>query len=136
MRREYVKCSLPSCYEKVSYRQLKNDRFEWRTFCDKHRNAKRLKVVADGWKLQQGCINRDGRYGGIPCSSTLLNPGQLQVNHIDGNNLNRDSSNIEVICGNCHHIATVQQGHHLNQKYKRMLDFAETGLFVGLFDET
>lgn len=132
MRRDFVKCSLPSCEGKVPYRQFKNGRFEYRSFCGKHRENKRFKFIADRWKLQQGCVNQDGRYGGVPCSSTIISAGQLDINHIDGNNLNRDSTNIEVICSNCHHVATIQNNHHLRQDYKRSLDFAETGLFLGL----
>lgn len=129
MRREYIKCSLPTCDHGVAYRNVKNGRPLWKTFCERHRN--KFKFIADRWKMNQGCANKDGRYG-IPCTSLIASAGQLQVNHIDGNNHNRDSSNIEVLCGNCHQTATIQGGHHLNQEYRRTLDFAETGLFTGL----
>jgi hypothetical protein len=117
-RYDYVKCSIPNCDKGVGYHRTKNSRlFEgisirWKTVCEKHRRPGIGKQFTDNWKMLQGCENRTGKYG-VPCTSIITDPSQLEINHIDGNNTNRDPDNIEVLCSNCHRIATVEQNHHL-----------------------
>lgn len=118
-RFDYVKCSLPNCDKGVGYHRTQNRSFfegisiRWKTVCEKHRNKQTGKPLVDRWKLQQGCSNYLGKYGCIPCTSIITDPSQLEINHIDGNNTNRDESNIEVLCSNCHRLATIEQNHHL-----------------------
>ncbi|NBO35927.1 hypothetical protein EBU91_00045 [bacterium] len=117
-RYDFVKCSVPNCCNKVGYHRAKNRKFfdgfsiRWKAVCEKHRNGIG-KDLTDSWKLQQGCNNHTGKYGGVPCVSVITHPSQLEINHIDGNNLNRDANNIEVLCSNCHRLATMQQDHHM-----------------------
>lgn len=47
------------------------------------------------------CENRDGRLG-IACRATRLEPYQLDLDHIDGNNQNNTPENIQTLCKNCH----------------------------------
>ena len=47
------------------------------------------------------CENRDGRWG-FKCRYKIRHPAQLQVDHIDGNHINNDISNLQTLCANCH----------------------------------
>lgn len=87
-----------------------------KTFCAQHRSSKKKQV--DTWKMAKGCNNK-GQYGIVKCSSVILDPCQLDINHIDGNNDNRDESNIEVLCSNCHRLVTIRNEHHLQPKASR-----------------
>lgn len=79
--------------------------------------------------MNQGCANSDAHYA-FPCvSKTILDPAQLDINHIDGINTNRDPSNIEVLCKMCHCLVTLRNEHHLQPKQSRRREPANTGLF-------
>ena len=136
-RHDYVKCSIPNCTEKVGYHTVKTNkngtgtRIVWKNMCNKHRAKGIGRDLADRWKLQHGCENSDGRYGFV-CTSVISNPAQLQINHKDGNNLNRDESNIEVLCGNCHTVVGLQNKHHLPNTTTRKTRIANPKLFYGL----
>lgn len=137
MKYLFVKCSLPNCFNKVGYHSRKGNtqdgiRYKFKSVCNKHRETQ--KKITDDWKLQRGCANKDGHYGFACTTGAILDPGVLHINHKDGNNLNREESNIEVLCGNCHHLVSKTQNHHLNQ-YDRFPSFGNTGLFTGLFEE-
>ena len=51
------------------------------------------------------CQNHDGR-NGFYCHTTAFLPGQLQVDHIDGNHENNNRDNLQVLCSNCHDVKT------------------------------
>ena len=59
------------------------------------------------------CENRDGRVGGFKCVAVIPWTGILQVDHIDGNPINNDLSNLQTLCANCHTLKS-----HLNADYK------------------
>ena len=123
---KHMKCSMPNCGNTVGqHSKVKNKN---KQVCSAHRTRKKLEV--DNWKMQQGCANSDHHYG-FPCvCSTIIEPATLEINHIDGNNSNRDPSNIEVLCSMCHRTATLRQEHHLNQTTEdRRTKLANTGLF-------
>jgi hypothetical protein len=103
----YLKCSFPNCNNTVGqHTKSKN-----KQVCSAHRSHRKSEV--DKWKMHQGCANKDGHYG-FPCvCSEILDPVTLDINHIDGNNSNRDDNNIEVLCKMCHTIVTIRNGHHL-----------------------
>lgn len=117
---------MPNCHKTVgqhSKRLNKN-----KQVCAAHRTTKKHEV--DKWKMNCGCSNHDSRYG-FPCvSKEILDPSQLDINHIDGNNNNRDPSNIEVLCKMCHTLITLRNEHHLQPKVERRPKLAETGLFA------
>ena len=121
----YLKCSMPNCNNTVGqHSKTKNSN---KQVCSAHRTNRKNEV--DKWKMQQGCANHNGHYG-FPCvCSTILDPATLDINHIDGNNGNRDPKNIEVLCGMCHPVVTIRNGHHLQARPDRRLKIANTGLF-------
>lgn len=120
---KYLKCSLPTCHNTVGQHKENQNK----QFCHAHRKHRKHEV--DKWKMDQGCANRDGHYG-FPCvSRTILDPVQLDINHIDGNNTNRDEKNTEVLCKMCHPVVTIRNGHHLTPIGTRRLTPIDTGLF-------
>lgn len=121
---------MPNCNKTVGQHSAKNN--VNKQVCAAHRTTRKSEV--DKWKMDQGCNNSDGHYG-IPCvSSDILDPCQLDINHIDGDNDNRDEKNIEVLCSMCHRIVTIREEHHKKPRKSRRTKLADTGLFTGLFD--
>lgn len=51
------------------------------------------------------------------CGFIPLHPCQLDVDHIDENHLNNDSSNLQTLCANCHRLKSL-----LNKKIKNKRD--------------
>jgi hypothetical protein len=128
----HLKCSIPGCFNTVGQHCKRTNKNK--QVCAAHRTHRKHEV--DKWKMDAGCANKDGHYGFKCVCSTILDPCTLEINHIDGNNDNRDPSNIEVLCGMCHPLVTKIQGHSkkLNQNKKRRLQPSpDTGLFSGLF---
>lgn len=106
-----LKCSIPHCNNNVGYHKAhKNGTHQNKQVCEYHRKAGKEEV--DAWKMSQGCANKDAHYGFACVSMDILHPATLDINHIDGNNLNRDPENIEVLCKMCHTVVTIQEGHH------------------------
>lgn len=122
----YLKCSFPNCHNTVgqhSARLNKNMQV-----CHAHRKTRKNEI--DKWKLEEGCANKDGKYG-FPCvCKTFIDPATLDINHIDGDNMNRNPENIEVLCKMCHTLVTLKHDHHLqDKKNNRRAVFANTDLF-------
>jgi hypothetical protein len=46
------------------------------------------------------------------CNFKAEHKSQLDIDHIDGNHKNNDSSNIQVLCANCHRLKT-----YINKDY-------------------
>lgn len=131
----HLDCSLPWC--KVTVGQHSAIKNKSAQVCSAHRKIKKYEV--DEWKLKQGCANSDGHYGfTCKCSgNTITYAGSLDINHIDGNNDNRDPTNIEVLCKMCHSEVTFNEQHHLSApKIERheLIDPEAAGLFTGLMD--
>lgn len=113
---------MPQCNNTVG--QHSKQRNKNKQVCDAHRRQRKDEV--DNWKLSLGCQNKDGFFGdgkyGFKCVCTMIRtPASLDINHIDGNNDNRDPNNIEVLCKMCHSEVTIQQKHHLGVKKKRQI---------------
>ncbi len=126
----YLKCSMPNCNKTVGQhsKKLNTDK----QVCSAHRTYRKDEV--DKWKLNSGCANKDGHYGNPCMAKGFTHAAQLDINHIDGRNHNRDPSNIEVLCRLCHPVITLNNNHHLTPRQARRAKLAETGLFSGLFD--
>ena len=43
--------------------------------------------------------------------------GQLDVDHIDGNNQNNDPSNLQTLCANCHRLKTFNNRDFVNKLF-------------------
>jgi hypothetical protein len=125
MHLPYLKCSFPGCTRTVGQHNKKTNANK--TMCSYHRTAG--KHAVDLWKMNNGCANKDSHYG-FPCVVTdILSPDTLDVNHIDGNNLNRDESNIEILCKMCHTRVTRLNGHHMPKPNRVMNPILNTELF-------
>lgn len=124
----YVKCSMPNCNNRAGQHDSRKNKNK--QMCEPHRKSKKHEV--DQWKISQGCANKHGKYGFACCCKFILDASQLDINHIDGNNTNRDPSNIEVLCKMCHTLVTIKNQHHLNPNPSRRLFPAKTDLFQGL----
>jgi hypothetical protein len=121
----YLKCSFPNCSNTVGQHNTKKNINK--QVCSAHRTHRKGEV--DKWKMNQGCANHNGHYG-FPCvCGTILDPATLDINHIDGNNSNRNPNNIEVLCKMCHVLVTIRNGHHLQPRLNRRIKIADTGLF-------
>ena len=82
--------------------------------------------------MSRGCQNRDGRYGGIPCTCVIVDPSQLEINHINGHNYDRSEENTEILCANCHRLATKEGQHHLTPHKPETVPIAYNELFEAL----
>lgn len=127
---KFLKCSIPNCSNTVG--QHSKQKNKNKQVCEPHRKTKKHEV--DKWKMDNACANKDGHYG-FPCvSPNILDPVQVDINHIDGNNDNRDPSNIEVLCAMCHRMVTKMAEHHLQPNNSRRAKINDpNGLFSGLY---
>jgi 5-methylcytosine-specific restriction endonuclease McrA len=94
--------------------------YNWKMFCEAHRDHEQLKPAVDNWKLAQGCSNVDAHHGFV-CTSHITDSSQLDVNHIDGNRHNQDQDNLEILCKICHQRVTRDNKHH-NNRYKNQVE--------------
>lgn len=122
---------MPNCHNTVGQHDAKKN--VNKQVCAAHRSTRKNEV--DKWKMDQGCNNK-GQYGFPECTSVVIDPCQLDINHIDGNNDNRAENNIEVLCCMCHRLVTIREEHHKQPTRSRRAKLANTGLFSGLFNDT
>jgi hypothetical protein len=120
-------CAYPGCINLVGYHSQYRKAngtmgYKWKRCCEVHRTTK--KNLVDDWKMSQGCLNVDGRYGFI-CTATIISPEQLDIHHRDGNKRNNDPDNLDCICGNCHSVVTLENKDHLNT-YDNCVELPET----------
>lgn len=43
------------------------------------------------------------------CGFVAIHKCQLDIDHVDGNHQNNDSSNLQILCANCHRLKTQKQ---------------------------
>jgi hypothetical protein len=116
---------MPNCSNTVGQHSKKLNTSK--QVCSAHRTKRKHQV--DKWKMDQGCANNNGHYG-FPCvSNTILHSAQLDINHIDGDNGNRDEKNIECLCKMCHTLVTIRNEHHLQPRPDRRAKIENNGLF-------
>lgn len=46
------------------------------------------------------------------CRFIAVHPGQLDIDHMDGNHFNNDITNLRILCANCHRLKTFTNGDH------------------------
>jgi hypothetical protein len=114
---------MPNCHNTVGQHRANNNK----QVCSAHRTYRKNEV--DLWKMEMGCSNKDGHYGFACVCKTIIDPATLDINHIDGNNGNRDPSNLEILCKMCHTVITLRLEHHKQSKSSRRLQIADTDLF-------
>lgn len=106
------RCTLPDCNNLVSYHKKNGNSIKWKMFCEPHRTIRKAEV--DSWKMKTGCENIDAHHG-FKCTSHITDASQLDINHVDGDRQNGDSSNLEILCKVCHQRVTVDNGHQNNR---------------------
>ena len=122
----YIRCSFPNCHNTVGQHSKALNRNK--QVCSAHRTTRKHEV--DTWKLNNRCANSDGHYG-FPCvCTTILDPVTLDINHIDGNNNNRDPDNIEILCKMCHTTVTMRNGHHIRRPSRSLTPILSEELFT------
>ncbi len=127
---KHLKCSMPNCNNTVGqHSTILNKSAQ---VCSAHRKQRKTEV--DDFKLEKQCANQDGHYGFECVCKKITYAPTLDINHKDGDNGNRDESNIEILCKMCHTRVTNEQGHHLTPRPNRRVKFSEEakGLFTGL----
>jgi 5-methylcytosine-specific restriction endonuclease McrA len=97
----------------------------YKTCCEDHRGP--MKPAVDNYKMSKGCENVDGRLGYV-CTATIVDPCQLEIDHIDGNKHNNTLENRQILCSNCHHVKTKMFKDHLNS-YSTQVDVSDNPLF-------
>ena len=67
------------------------------------------------------CQNIDGRLG-FKCTSTIVHPAQLEVDHINNNHSDNRKSNLDnTLCGCCHPYKTATYGHITSLSYMKKI---------------
>ena len=84
----------------------------WHIRCSKHHRA--LYQNKNGYNDYKGhkkeyCENLDGRLS-FKCTTTILIPDQLEVDHIDGDKSNDNPLNFQTLCSCCHRYKTKING--------------------------
>jgi 5-methylcytosine-specific restriction endonuclease McrA len=112
------KCQVPGCnktaqnagYERWRKASWVKEKFgvEEGYVCHAHHCTK---YEIGGWEYKQFrktyCENTDGRLGYI-CTATIINEGQLDADHINGDPSDNREENIQTLCANCHRVKTIQ----------------------------
>lgn len=105
-------------------------------YCSEHLNI----LAVNPREKKDYCENRSGNLiKGYPqpCTTTILSPSQLDVDHIDGDPWNRDPSNYQTLCAACHRLKTIAHGDNKTAGRKTKLRQAKNIKMMedsGLFD--
>ena len=105
-------CINKGCNRKVA----KSGKYKLRPVCWKCHEAsygKRPLEEGVSFTKKDYCENIDGRFG-YKCTAPIPYPGALELDHIDGNQLNNIPKNIQTLCKVCHSYKS-----HLNGDYRK-----------------
>mgnify|MGYP001583983509 CR=1 FL=1 len=75
--------------------------------CGANCNSKRKRLKRLGLTKKINCAI---------CGFKPVNICQLDMDHIDGNSLNNNISNIQILCANCHRLKTIMNKDWKNNK--------------------
>jgi len=101
-------CVMPNCNNLTARKEKKSsNKITYQTLCSRHKSKKGLPGVQK-FKMDTGCQNSK-------CKSQITDPAQLEFDHINGDRYNNDSSNIQILCSNCHKVKTSENGDHLTR---------------------
>ena len=122
-------CAMPGCTRRVGYRKKykKEDGSlgaKWSACCTWHRSGGGKETRLE-YLRSKGCANRDGHVTGRMCKDP--NSPSLTFDHIDGNKMNSDPANIDVLCANCHNEKSKQNGDTLG-RYNNVVEL-DSNLF-------
>ena len=106
-----IGCNDPVALSRGNESEKKNRTL--RTLCNACHRAgyDKKKSLKDGVKsAKKGyCENVDGRLGYV-CTALIMYPGQLELDHIDGNHINNIPKNVQTLCKNCHSYKGYKNG--------------------------
>jgi hypothetical protein len=107
-------CIVLGCGRSSSYINRNQDGTKkYRNTCSKHHKTN-LNMSKKDY-----CENIDGRLG-FKCTTTILGPYQLQVDHVDGDRYNNDPKNLQTLCACCHAHKTHKEKNHLRRYNKKI----------------
>lgn len=100
-------CTIEGCINVTSANPLKLDgTFTYQKKCWKHRSKKGI----NGYRLSYRPYLEYKKDLCERCWFRPEHPGQLDVDHIDGNHDNNDPSNLQTLCANCHRLKSISNG--------------------------
>ena len=110
-------CININCNNNVTYSRTNADGTKrWRPVCDKcHRASYGAIPLREGIIVvkKDYCENVDSRFG-YKCTAHIPYSGALELDHIDGNQVNNKLNNIQTLCKVCHSYKS-----HKNEDYKK-----------------
>ena len=94
----------------------KSGKYKYRPVCWKcHQASYGARSLEEGVRFAKKvyCENVDGRLGYV-CTAHIPYSGALELDHIDGNQVNNKLNNIQTLCKVCHSYKS-----HKNEDYKK-----------------
>lgn len=85
-----------TCIECLSRPQMTNGKGVYKAIC---RVCNKARYDNLGYRLHKGSYCE-------LCGFVAVHPCQLDVDHIDGDKVNNDPSNLQTLCANCHRLKT------------------------------
>lgn len=117
----------PTCINHGCGKPAAHDGKRWRIHCGHCQGASYGKHphAAGVTPFKQGkCSNHDGHLG-FPCLTKLTKApswakGLTEVDHIDGDHMNNDPSNLKELCVICHKLKGQRNGDYNNTRRKKI----------------
>lgn len=116
-------CSVSGCcnVSKLMARRRKDGSATYSKYCNRHHGLRygrshRSRYVGMREKKDY-CENIDGRLGFV-CTSTIIHPSMLSVDHIYGDRKDNRPESLQTLCLNCHSYKTITAGDHMPKPTK------------------